>query len=154
MLLTSPRTPGKVGGSACTLARSAQSSLRYITFISYTAWHKCALILPPAASDGKHKAPDEDGAASESDGQLIKRPKSDGPVPTSGAPQAEALMQLPPRVLLSHTFPSCPLPPTAKDANKVKGEIEEAEFCKRVSPLAHAGPYITCPVTGDISQHS
>ena len=45
---------------------------------------------PPAASDGKRKAPDEDSApAPESDGELVKRSKPDGPVPT-GAAQADA----------------------------------------------------------------
>jgi pre-mRNA-splicing factor ISY1 len=47
--------------------------------------------LPPAASDGKRKARNEDGApAPESDGELVKRSKPDAPVPTSNAPQADA----------------------------------------------------------------
>ncbi len=42
-------------------------------------------------SDGKRKAPDEDGApAPESDSELVKRSKPDASVPTPGAAQADA----------------------------------------------------------------
>jgi pre-mRNA-splicing factor ISY1 len=45
---------------------------------------------PPTTSDGKRKAPDEDGApAPESDSELVKRTKPDVPVPTPSAAQAD-----------------------------------------------------------------